>query len=320
MSDLHRLAACTGCGRQFDVSAAPGLARVGPGEVFACSCGASVTVPVGRPSDAAVVSCASCGAPRQGQATSCGFCGSDFTLRELDLDAICPRCLTRVSRGGRFCHHCALPITAPRDDGAATAHDCPACSAPAVRDGDGPGRPMASRRVAEGFELCFFECDRCAGIWLDKEVFAVLVRQAKSGRASLLGPEVGTAPPSGRPGGGLGDPIAYRPCAVCGKLMNRQNYGRRSGVLIDLCKDHGVWFDHDELRRVLDWVREGGATHGEVTEAVRLGERERARPVAVSPLFDTESRSAHRGGWAASGELIQLLVGLVDRVTDRWVR
>lgn len=319
MSDLHRLAACTDCGRQFDVSAAPRLARVGPGDSFDCSCGATVTVPTGRPSDAAVVSCASCGAPRQGQATSCGFCGSDFTLRERDLDAICPRCLARVSRHGRFCHHCALPITAPRDDGATTAHDCPACSAPAGH-GDGGGRPMVSRRVADDFELCFFECGRCAGIWLDKEVFAVLVRQAKGGRASLLGPEVGATPPSGASGGGLGGPVAYRPCAVCTKLMNRQNYGRRSGVVIDLCKDHGVWFDHDELRRVLDWVRQGGATHGEVTEAARLSERERARPVAVSPLFDTEPRGGRRGSWVGSGELIDFLVAVVGRAGDLWRR
>jgi Zn-finger nucleic acid-binding protein len=176
---------------------------------------------------------------------------------------------------------------------------------------------MVSRRVADGEELCFFECGRCAGIWLDKEVFAVLVRQAKGGRASLLGPEMGSAPPSGLTGGGLGGPVAYRPCAVCNRLMNRQNYGRRSGVVIDLCKEHGVWFDHDELRRVLEWVRQGGATHGEVTEAARLGERERARPVAVSPLFDREPRGTRRAG---VGDLIYNLVEMVETVFDFWPR
>ena len=125
MTPLHRLAACTQCGRQFDVSDSPDLAHLDAGASFPCSCGATVTVPEAKPQDAAVVACSACGAPRQGQAAACGYCGSDYTLRELDLDAICPRCFARVSRRGRFCHHCAVPLTAPRAVGAPSSHRCP---------------------------------------------------------------------------------------------------------------------------------------------------------------------------------------------------
>ncbi len=51
---------------------------------------------------------------------------------------------------------------------------------------------------------------------------------------------------------------SYRPCAICGELMNRRNYGRDSGIIIDVCGDHGVWFDADELARILTWIRAGG--------------------------------------------------------------
>ncbi len=41
---------------------------------------------------------------------------------------------------------------------------------------------------------------------------------------------------------------AYRPCPVCTRLMNRVNFGRRSGVLIDRCRAHGSWFDASGAR------------------------------------------------------------------------
>jgi Zn-finger nucleic acid-binding protein len=41
-------------------------------------------------------------------------------------------------------------------------------------------------------------------------------------------------------------------------MMNRVNYGRVSGVLIDSCKAHGYWFDEGKLTRVMDFVAHGG--------------------------------------------------------------
>ena len=40
--------------------------------------------------------------------------------------------------------------------------------------------------------------------------------------------------------------------------MHRRNYGRRSGVLVDTCRSHGIWFDPEELEAVLRWIRSGG--------------------------------------------------------------
>lgn len=41
-------------------------------------------------------------------------------------------------------------------------------------------------------------------------------------------------------------------------MMNRKNYGKGSGVVVDVCKQHGTWFDADELPAILRWVEEGG--------------------------------------------------------------
>jgi Zn-finger nucleic acid-binding protein len=40
--------------------------------------------------------------------------------------------------------------------------------------------------------------------------------------------------------------------------MARRNYGRRSGIIVDMCKDDGLWFDAGELERILAWIRDGG--------------------------------------------------------------
>ena len=49
--------------------------------------------------------------------------------------------------------------------------------------------------------------------------------------------------------------------------------GHHSGVTIDRCKPHGVWFDADELPRILDWVRHGGL--GQITPAAAARQYEK---------------------------------------------
>lgn len=53
-------------------------------------------------------------------------------------------------------------------------------------------------------------------------------------------------------------PISYIKCPVCAELMNRVNFGAKSGVVVDRCKQHGVWLDGGELRQLLEWMKLGG--------------------------------------------------------------
>ncbi|MDD2366515.1 MAG: zf-TFIIB domain-containing protein [Desulfuromonadaceae bacterium] len=50
----------------------------------------------------------------------------------------------------------------------------------------------------------------------------------------------------------------YIKCPVCAKIMNRVNFGTNSGVIVDRCREHGVWLDGGELRRLFDWMKAGG--------------------------------------------------------------
>jgi len=61
--------------------------------------------------------------------------------------------------------------------------------------------------------------------------------------------------------------IVYRKCPVCSKIMNRVNFGKSSGVIIDECQLHGVYLDPGELLRILQWTRAGGMLRSESNAA-----------------------------------------------------
>jgi hypothetical protein len=41
------------------------------------------------------------------------------------------------------------------------------------------------------------------------------------------------------------------------------NFGVRSGIIVDVCREHGTWFDRGEYDAALGFVRDGGL-EGEV--------------------------------------------------------
>ncbi|GAB6143161.1 zf-TFIIB domain-containing protein [Desulfocicer niacini] len=70
--------------------------------------------------------------------------------------------------------------------------------------------------------------------------------------------------------------VRYVKCPVCEKIMNRINFGARSGVIVDRCAEHGVWLDGGELRHLFEWMKAGGRLlDQEVREAeIRRKEKE----------------------------------------------
>lgn len=54
------------------------------------------------------------------------------------------------------------------------------------------------------------------------------------------------------------DEVKYIKCPVCQVLMNRVNYGQRSGVIVDRCQRHGVWLDCGEITHLMEWKKAGG--------------------------------------------------------------
>ena len=71
--------------------------------------------------------------------------------------------------------------------------------------------------------------------------------------------------------------VAYVVCPVCKKHMNRKSFGARSGVIVDTCKEHGVWLDGGELGRLLKWSKAGGKIHSERRAEQKRRQEEQAK-------------------------------------------
>lgn len=69
-------------------------------------------------------------------------------------------------------------------------------------------------------------------------------------------------------------PIAYIKCPVCSELMHRVNFGAKSGVIVDRCKEHGVWLDGGELRQLFEWMKLGGNLLEQERKELRRKEEE----------------------------------------------
>ena len=96
--------------------------------------------------------------------------------------------------------------------------------------------------------------------------------------------------------------------------MNRMNFARHSGVIVDVCKRHGTWFDRDELRQIVEFIRAGGIDAARdqeraelAIEQQRLKERERALASMPAPAAGAESD--YGGVVAAAGDLMRWLIG-----------
>jgi Zn-finger nucleic acid-binding protein len=255
---MRLLVQCPDCRRQFDASGREIGSRLN------CPCGTAIEVKQPAAHDAAVVRCSSCGAPRAEHAKHCSFCGSDFTLREQDLDMVCPNCLARVSDQAQFCHHCGAGLVTEAVTGEATSLECPACR---------EQHTLTSRRMGSVPAL---ECGRCAGLWLGNEVFRQLTLRASMEADSRdehfsrrWNPSNGSLPAG---------PLRYRPCVVCHQMMNRRNYGPTSGAIVDYCREHGIWFDADELPRILEFIQAGG-----------FAEARRQQSISGEPVGSLES-------------------------------
>ncbi len=114
-------------------------------------------------------------------------------------------------------------------------------------------------------EVPLHECGRCYGLWLDAATFEHVCRNAEKQAAVLSAPQtLGGGNPLG--------PVRYLPCPRCSQLMHRTNFARCSGVIVDVCRAHGTWFDANELHRIVHFIRAGGLDRSRDREKTELSE------------------------------------------------
>ncbi len=137
------------------------------------------------------------------------------------------------------------------------------------------------------------ECDACGGIMVSPRLLDRIVAAKDSATDLRLALPARERVPETK--------VRYVRCPRCDNTMNRQAFGRISGVVVDVCKQHGVWFDAGELSAVLAFVERGGLT--------RARERERAELEEAARALRSERMANAMGSLGQAGTLANTPVG-----------
>lgn len=122
-----------------------------------------------------------------------------------------------------------------------TTGRCPRCGV-ALTASDPASNARSSKR-SEGAK-----CTRCSGAFVDHAALRGMLNDADADRSSApfrrrqrFDPDVRTFQ-----------------CPVCREPMERNPFGATSGIYLDACERHGIWFDARELDDALEYVRAVG--------------------------------------------------------------
>ncbi len=166
-----------------------------------------------------MANCINCGAALTGTLLVCEYCK---TRQDVDLSVV-HRYTVENPRSPRICPRCHIPLQ--------------------TVDLHLQGKFLIER------------CTRCLGLFFDPGELEALVEKAVA-NVHAVDPQRLNEVQSVKRRDEY--PVTYIDCPVCRKLMNRINFGVRSGVIADWCRQHGMWLDGGELRQILEWTKAGG--------------------------------------------------------------
>lgn len=191
------------------------------------------------------LNCPNCGAGVSSEKTICEFCRSRLKTMA------CASCLGLIFVGSGFCSYCGERVITAKISEEKTG-DCPRCK--------------VGLRLLQIGATNLRECEKCDGLWVDVETFEEVCanheKQAEVLR-SVKENQVHKSPAK----------IQYVPCPDCKNLMNRNNFARVSGVVVDICKQHGIWCDAEELPHIIKFIRQGGLDHARHKEKLQIEEQ-----------------------------------------------
>ena len=268
------LDACPACARQYEIT------HLEPGSPVRCECGEVFSARHRTPRAPRALRCSACGANLREDADACDFCKAEITLEERLLGSVCPSCFARARIDARFCMECGIGIAAQSLEAVPDGSVCPRCKG-----------ALRARTLEQDAVI---ECTGCGGMWLEVAAFDALCKRAE--RELPV-----TSASQGAPLRPVTDEMRYIPCLRCSDLMVRRNYGGRSGVVFDLCRAHGVWVDHGEVERIVDYIRAGGAA------TPVLGDRPSV-PKTVDPsVFERKPRSRWQRAFDFAVDVLETL-------------
>jgi len=270
--------ACPTCDSRYDVTGYPA------GQQFRCRCG-TVTTLQAPPVEAGMLACPHCGAGVAENALRCEYCKVDLLLKA------CPRCLARVFVGHKHCPQCGAEL-----DIAATGEVQPNLPCPRCNDA------LSARLVGD---VLIDECGQCLGLFLDHIAIQRVIEDRRQARAETLLGALPRQEVKARPSERM-----YVKCPACRTIMNRKLFATGAGVIVDVCRTHGTFFDAGELPAIIEFVMKGGLEQAEKIDLERQHqrlerERDQLRALARQPSVQISHEYS-----TASGAFVDLLSAL----------
>ncbi len=156
---------------------------------------------------------------------------------------LCSQCGAGLTGNVSECTYCGTVYNhkaSPRRGG--QKPDCPRCHQALV------ARSVANVQIAH--------CKRCAGLWIphDRMHSLLALRKKKAHKFYKLNhadKKRRSFARDARPHS-LQHDVAPARCPACHHSMRLEPVNRNGSIYLDICDDHGTWFDESELRALLD--------------------------------------------------------------------
>ncbi|HTM20931.1 MAG TPA: zf-TFIIB domain-containing protein, partial [Kofleriaceae bacterium] len=224
---------------------------------------------------AGMLACPHCGAGVPPTNHQCAHCGNQLLVRA------CPRCFARVFHGAKHCSECGATTELPAHadpDGNPRRRQCPRCD-----------HALVGQLVGD---VLLDQCEACGGTYVDVTALERILKERRQARADAL---LGALPQATVEASH--ETRVYVKCPDCGTTMNRRNFARGAGVIIDVCRAHGSWFDAGELPRVIEFAMEGGLERAALADAHQVADQakreqaKRTEAMMVATAYDSEERA-----------------------------
>lgn len=217
---------CPECQSRYDSS------NRNNGEAISCRCGVEILVP-DLPNLARSWNCPNCSGNVDPSKSRCEYCDAYIAF------ARCPACFSIAPYDeAKHCAECGELLILPVKPISKNQKKlpCPRCN------GALKSKVVDSHLVDN--------CADCGGVWLSHHLLDTLLKKEPLNSVGALG----KLPPKTEMQR-LNNQIRYLQCPECDNYMNRRNFMSHSGIILDECHEHGIWFDKHELAVALQYVR-----------------------------------------------------------------
>jgi len=151
-------------------------------------------------------------------------------------------------------------------------------------------------------------CDKCFGLFFDPGEIETLMEHSVSGVFSINQQQITNISNERYQ---KGKSVKYVKCPDCQEFMKRTVYGYRSGVVIDQCKQHGIWLDSGEITQLLEWKKAGGQMlHDKVSQQ----KKQQVKHSPPPPPQYQKDFSSYDARYNSGADLVESVIGLLGKL------